>query len=121
MTPEHNFKFDSYNKWNHEIFEAILVFHDTYQCLPNILQINTWTGQRIDGLISIECFEKGMPDFVKSLSVFKCRLTEVECCQDEKLNDHEFRLIFDDQAEFIDPEDFQGSQKIKNEGYEYAA
>ena len=121
MTPEQKFKFKSYSDWNHEIFQSILDFQTAYKCLPNIIQFNTWTGQRIDGLISIECFEKGMDDYVKSLSVFRCRLTELECCQDEELENHEFRLIFDDQAEFLDPEELNEKQDVKIGGYEYAA
>ncbi len=121
MTIVESHKFKSYENWNAEIFKAVKTFIENHKVAPNIILSNTWTSQRLDGLVAVELFEKGIYDYLQVMGTFSCSLGSLECCVEEELHKHQFQLVFDDEAEFIAPES-EAQQNRKSEGsYSYAA
>ena len=113
-----NCKFQIIAEWNHEIHKNALFFHTLHNFFPNIILTNEATAKRLDALLSLELFEQGENNFVQGLSEFQTKLYHIQVCSEPDLEYGEFILIYDDEAEFIDPEDVKISEKKGN--YVYA-
>ena len=121
MTVIQKYAFENYANWNAEIFAAIKTFIADHKVAPNIILTNTWTSQRLDGLVAVELFEKGVYDYLQVMGTFSCSLATLNCCVEEELLKHQFELVFDDQAEFLDPENEAEENSMIEGGYSYAA
>ena len=103
--------------WNHEIDHAVALFHAVFKCYPNIILTSEPTAKRLDALLSLELFEKGEKEFVQTLGHFCTKDYELQFCVEAALGFKEYILIFDDQAEFIDPDE---KQPVKEKEVKYA-
>jgi hypothetical protein len=114
-------KFEIYQKWDDEIFLALVNFIELNKVKPQILIMNSWTARRIDGVIAVGLFEKGIYDFTQSMGKFSCAIGDLRCCVDEDLKNHEFQIIFDDEAEFLDPDPSESKDEKEQGGNRYAS
>jgi hypothetical protein len=98
------FEFSDYTQWDHEIFEAATQFELEGGIWPNILLANGKTLEAIDLFMSKKLFAEGLVAKVQSISVFASEKGDIEICLDEELPLHSFKLIYDEEAEFVDQE-----------------
>jgi hypothetical protein len=102
-------------RWDAFVFDSVKNFSETFSCKPNILQANEHTFAQIDFLTNISSGQKknvidtrtgnkaGEEDEVK-LDGFECELASIDFSCDNELADNEFRLIYDDEPEWDEPE-----------------
>jgi hypothetical protein len=107
---EVSYKFNQLQNWNHEIHQNMNEFYETHKAYPNVILTNETTARRLDALLSMELYEKGEKKFIQGLSQFCTKDYCVQFCADVELHFGSYALIYDEEAEFIDPD-----EALKNE------
>ena len=113
-------KENKWTEWNETLADAIDDFHTFYALYPNILQANDYTFSQFDFLVNIIPDERhkvvrvddvagttSLPDKTENilLSGFNyCKTADIDCAVDNQLADKEFRLVYDDESEWDEPE-----------------
>lgn len=98
------FTVTDYLDWDHNIYEAAKVFRSKYDLYPNILLANESTLQTIDLFMSKKLLKSGIIKELKKLTVFETSKFNLQICIDHELPNHQFTLVYDDQAEFNEEE-----------------
>ena len=120
---------NEWTKWNSIVFDAIHNFHNTFSVKPNIMQANEHTYSQFDFLTNVTPGEKQnliseeksgqiSEDEDVSLVGYICKLTDIDFAIDNQLQDKTFCLVYDDEAEWDEPEtqdDFPVDENEKTE------
>jgi hypothetical protein len=115
MKFEKKYKFETWNDWNDIISNSSQDFFNHFGCYPGILEANCHTFSQIDFICNInkehgenvyEVDEKtGEKEYLLlsgkevSVNIFKCDNYEIAFAFDEKLEDKEFILTYDDEPD----------------------
>ena len=109
-----------WTKWSDILADAIDNFYTTHSLYPNILQANDYTFSQFDFLVNIMPDEKQkvvreddvtgtmeLPDKTEDIylkSFDYCDLADIDFAVDNLLADKEFKLVYDDEPEWDEPE-----------------
>jgi len=116
----YSIKNGEWTKWSETLADAIDDFHIIYSLYPNILQANDYTFSQFDFLVNIIPDERrqvikeedvtgaiSLPDRTENISLKSfdyCDLTGIDFAVDNLLADKKFRLVYDDESEWDEPE-----------------
>ena len=121
MKFEKTYLIDKWTDWNHMLSESIDNFHLFFSYYPNIIEANNHTYSQFDFLINempnekqkvnrfnemTNRIEKPNNNEYICISSFKSLKASVEFAIDHKLNDKEFRLVYDSEPDWGDDEIF---------------
>ena len=116
----YSIKKGEWTKWADTVADAVRDFYNVYTFYPNILEANNYTFSQFDFLTNVVPSErqravrhddaeeiKGLPDETENIRLcsFSFRNTaDIDFAVDNKLADKEFRLVYDDEPEWDNPE-----------------
>ena len=110
------YDFTDYTKWDHQIFLAACDFQKTNDIWPNILLTDTTTLEAIDLFMSKKLVSEGKVSEITNIAVFASDKGDIQICIENEIPDHSFKLIYDEEAEFVDEEDAAASEHFQNPG-----
>ena len=117
----YSIKKGEWTKWSGSLVEAIEDFHNVYTFYPNILEANDYTFSQLDFLTNINPNERQHVAFIDDVTGAKRLANETEKITLGSFNydrynvdidfaivnqlaDKEFRLVYDDEPEWYEPE-----------------
>ena len=116
MTKKKQFLFFNYENWDDELYDAILNFINEFNIDPNIMLSSESTYQKIESIIKNSIVMRKNVFYEKQgnheketkfeLSGFKYDDKNIEFCLDNSLKENSFSLIYDDDIEFINYENY---------------
>ena len=98
------YSIEDYNDWDHTIFKAAEKFREKRQIWPNILLGCSETLRAFDLFMSKKLMKEGKTRRVESIETFECSQFVLQVGLDEETPEHQFALVYDDEAEFIEEE-----------------
>ena len=116
----YSIKDGKWTEWSETLADAIDDFHIVYSLYPNILQANDYTFSQLDFLVNITPDERkqvviedditgtislpGKTENITLKSFDYCNFADIDFAVDNQLADKEFKLVYDDEPEWDNPE-----------------
>jgi hypothetical protein len=117
MKFEKKYKFETWNNWNDIIHTSSLDFYTQFHFYPNYLLANFHTFSQIDFIANIRPDMKANvikhnepvePDEEIGIGLFTDKVCgfELQFCYEDEMSDKEFILIYDDEPDEDEEDDF---------------